>query len=412
MWKSMFESPPSGVVVYAALGLLIVSLLVIVVTRGQSRVMAAGVIVGLLLGPWWVLPELTEVTMTELPSLIADHWPELIPGLVFLYGFITLLLTTVLLTAGIMQARSRLAEAGTRDQLLAVFDQTGLSRLGPRIVGPVEPEGPMRDAVLTRSPFSFRRARREFAHLYRDRLIRVQFFTGVAGLLVIAALGWIQDYLHVPNFGLAIPAGPAFVAAVVLILLFVTVGRLAIDSAAKSLLKRTAELPFSSASNRTTLFIAAEADRVGTGSGSMEPIAAVAPMLDAIGTLIEIIERDRSSLHEPMMQLSASAEALAMMAKAISERPIDTAPAAAYAATGEELKTAIDRLTANIEQLTEHPPLPAYAAIGEQFDNAIDRLAAKIEQLAERPIADFEQLLEEFEEAPAPGKPTNPPEIG
>src|ERR1700687_5070466 len=64
--------------------------------------------------------------------------------------------------------------------------------------------------------------------------------------------------------------------------------------------------------------------------------------------------------------------------------------AAPYAATGEEFKTAIDRLTAKIGQLAEHPidaaPGAAYAAIGEQLETAIDRLTAKIEQLSERPI--------------------------
>src|SRR5439155_17747674 len=120
-------------------------------------------------------------------------------------------------------------------------------------------------------------------------------------------------------FELTVPAAPAFVAALVLVLLFVTVGRLAIDTAAKLLLERIAELPLRSASNHT-LLVAAEADCVNTGSGSFASPVAVGPIVDAIERLREIIERGRSSLHESMMQLSASAEALAAMAKAISER--------------------------------------------------------------------------------------------
>src|SRR5207237_941606 len=73
----------------------------------------------------------------------------------------------------------------------------------------------------------------------------------------------------------------------------------------------------------------------------------------------------------------------------LAERPADAAPAVAYAATGEELKTAIERLAAKIEQLAERPadaaPAVAYAATGEELKTAIERLAAKIEQLAERP---------------------------
>src|ERR1700682_2871064 len=107
--------------------------------------------------------------MPELPLILTEHLPELIPGLIFLYALITLLLTTLLLMARIMQARARLTGVTTRNQLLTVVAQTGLQRLGPRIVDPAPSE---RNA-----------ARREIGHLYRDRLVRVHFFTGVAGLL-------------------------------------------------------------------------------------------------------------------------------------------------------------------------------------------------------------------------------------
>jgi outer membrane murein-binding lipoprotein Lpp len=315
--------------------------------------------------------------MPELPLILTEHLPELIPSLIFLYALITLLLTSLLLMARIMQARARLTGLTTRDQLLTVVAQTGLQRLGPRIVDPAPSE---RNA-----------ARREIGHLYRDRLVRVHFFTGVAGLLAIAALGWIKDYLHITEIEIALPAGLAFVAALGLVLLF-TLGRLAIGAAAASLLERISELSFGSASGHT-LLIAAEGDRVSTNAvtGSFtSPVEAVAPIVDAIEGLIEIMDHGRNSLREPMMQLSASAEALAAMAKAISERPIDAAPAAAYAAIGEQLETAIDRLTTKIEQLSERPidaaPAAAYAAIGEQLETAIDRLTTKIEQIAERPI--------------------------
>jgi hypothetical protein len=315
--------------------------------------------------------------MPELPLILTEHLPELIPGLIFLYALITLLLTTLLLMARIMQARARLTGVTTRDQLVMVVAQTGLKRLGPRIVDPAPSE---RNA-----------ARREIGHLYRDRLVRVHFFTGVAGLLAIAALGWIKDYLHITEIEIAVPAGLAFVAALGLVLLF-ALGQLAIGAAAASLLDRISELSFGSVSGHT-LLIAAEGDRVSTNAltGSFaSPVETVAPIVDAIKGLIEIMDHGRNSLSEPMMQLSASAEALAAMAKAISNRPTDAAPAAAYTATGEELKTAIDRLTAKIEQLAERPidatPAAAYAATGEEFKTAIDRLTAKIGQLAEHPI--------------------------
>jgi hypothetical protein len=326
--------------------------------------------------------------MPELPWLNGEHFRELIPGLIFLYALAALLFTTLLLIAGLLRARARLTEIITRDQLLAVFAQTGIERLGRRIVDPAPSEPPMGDAGRIQSPFRFRRARREIAQDYRDRLVRVQFFTGVVGLLAIAVLGWLQ-YLRLINLDMAIPAGRSLIAALVLVLLFIIFSRLAVDVAAKSLLARISELPFRSAS-RGTLLITTEADRVGGASvtGSLDAPVGLVSILDAIEGLMEVMERDRSSLRESMMQLAASAEALAAMAKAISERAADPAPAVAYAATGEAIKTAIDQLATRIEQLAERPteaaPASAYAA-GDELKTAIDQLAARIEQLAERP---------------------------
>ena len=84
------------------------------------------------------------------------------------------------------------------------------------------------------------------------------------------------------------------------------------------------------------------------------------------------------------------------------------AQAASNAASGDELKTAIDRLTAKIEQLAERPADTAqtasYAATGDELRTAIERLTAKIEQLAEtlprHSAGDLEEvrnLLKEFE---------------
>jgi outer membrane murein-binding lipoprotein Lpp len=315
--------------------------------------------------------------------------PVFVAGLIFLYSSITLLMTTTLLILSMLQARFRLTQVATEDQLLAVFAQTGLKRLGHRIVDPAASER----ATVSWSPHRFGRPRRQILHLYRNRLVRVQFFTGVAGLLAIAALGSAQDDLHITKFEIAIPAGPAFVAAAVLVLLFVTFGRMAVDAAGTALLRRISELPFMRAPT-STLPLPRESERVGTGSlfdSVASRVGAIAPILDSIERLIETIERGRNSVREPMLQLSASAEALAAMAKALSERPVDTVQAASYAASGGELKTAIDRLTVKIEQLAERPvdtaQAASYAATSDELRTAIERLTVKIEQLSERPAA-------------------------
>ena len=318
--------------------------------------------------------------MPELALILTEHLPELIPGLIFLCALITLLLTTLLLMARIMRARARLTGVTTRDQLVMVVAQTGLKRLGPRIADPAPSE---RNA-----------ARREIGHLYRDRLVRVHFFTGVAGLLAIAALGWIKDYLHITEIEIAVPAGLAFVAALGLVLLF-ALGQLAIGAAAASLLDRISELSFGSVSGHT-LLIAAEGDRVSTNAltGSFaSPVETVAPIVDAIKGLIEIMDHGRNSLSEPMMQLSASAEALAAMAKAISERPTDLAQGETDAGTAQELKTAVERLRAPIERLSalvERIPAMPVPAVAENNSRKSAALDCNLNQ-------QMHELLKEFE---------------
>ena len=69
------------------------------------------------------------ISMTELPAMIAAHWTALIVPLLFVYALIALLITTVLLIKALVQVRHRLAEVTSRDQLLAIFAQTGAKTL-------------------------------------------------------------------------------------------------------------------------------------------------------------------------------------------------------------------------------------------------------------------------------------------
>ena len=98
--------------------------------------------------------------MPELPSITEELLPLLIVGLIFVYSFVALLLTTAILIASMLQARFRLTGVVTLDQLLAVFAQTGLKRLGPRIVDPAGSES----ATGIWSPYCFGVARRQILH--------------------------------------------------------------------------------------------------------------------------------------------------------------------------------------------------------------------------------------------------------
>src|SRR5437879_2951897 len=147
---------------------------------------------------------------------------------------------------------------------------------------------------------------------------------------------------------------------------------------------RFRRLPFKRPADRT-LIVPADKDRQGINSASLSiPDATVESVVAAVNGAIQILEGSRNSLHEPIMHLAASAEALAAMAKAISERA-GTVVQPAFLTAGGDLKAAIDQLTMKIEQLAERPAdtQPAQAVAGE-LKTVIGQLTAKIERLAER----------------------------
>ena len=112
-------------------------------------------------------------------------------------------------------------------------------------------------------------------------------------------------------------------------------------------------LPFKRAPD-PTLIVPTLTNRRGISSASTSVPSdlAVESVVAAINGTIQILEGSRTSLHEPIMHLAASAEALAAMAKAISER-VGPVIQPAVLPADDELKTAIDQLTAKIEQLAE-----------------------------------------------------------
>jgi hypothetical protein len=101
-----------------------------------------------------------------------------------------------------------------------------------------------------------------------------------------------------------------------------------------------------------TLIVPAVTNGVGISSASalVATDLVVESVVAAVNGAVRILESSRTSLQEPIMHLAESAEALAAMAKAISERA-DPVIQPAVLAAGGELKTAIDQLTAKVDQL-------------------------------------------------------------
>jgi hypothetical protein len=384
---------PGDVVVYASIALLAVALLVIGIARGRTRIVASGLIGTVLLSPLWIWRELSVASLPELPSIAARHLSELAAGAVLLYALIVLLLTTVLFVTTMARARARLAGVITRDQLLAAFTETGLERLASRILDLAPSEWPaFQNRIVLQSQFSFGRARREFAHLYRDRLARAHFFTALAVLLAIGALGWTQDYGHISIGGIALPPEPAFAAAMALAV-FGILGRLTIDTAAELLLDRISGLPVERLDITLLRPMGARLERVGVGSAldpGPSPIAAIEPMLERF---TQIIERGCRSLSEPVMQLSASAEAMTALTRELSGHSTNLAQGKTDAGMAREFKTAVERLTASIERLSvlvERIPASPVPALVQHNSRKLAALNGNLDQ-------QMRELLKEFE---------------
>jgi hypothetical protein len=289
--------------------------------------------------------------MPELPSVVMRHLPEFVIGVVFVYALIALFLTTLLMIVRIIRVRSRLPDVSSRDELLAVFAQTGLQRWASRIFDLPPSEAPtLRRKIVLLSQFNFGRARQELAQLYRRRLARSQFFTALAVLVAIAGLGWLQDGAQLSIFGMVFTPWQALVAIVALALLSIVV-RLAVDAAAEALLDNISELPIVPIEITFLRNITAALERVTASfPGSVQsPFGDLEPILER---LTRTVETERRSLVEPIQQLSASAEKLTAIAATISEHPTGAIQQASDTRIGEELKTAVERLTARIDWLS------------------------------------------------------------
>src|SRR5437764_13561564 len=105
--------------------------------------------------------------MAVLPSVSIQNWQVLVPGIIFLYCFMVLLVTIILLSLRIMRTRLHLPTVRTRDQLLKAFAQSRLEHLASRILDLAPSEWPFtEERIVIQSPLNAGRAARECAHAY------------------------------------------------------------------------------------------------------------------------------------------------------------------------------------------------------------------------------------------------------
>ena len=302
--------------------------------------------------------------MPAFPSVSIPDWPVLVPGIIFLYCFMVLLVTMILLSLRIMRTRLHLPTVRTRDQLLEAFAESRLEHLASRILDLAPSEWPFtEERIVIQSPLNARRAAREFAHVYKAWLVRTQFFTGFAVLLAIAALGWAQHQTTILSEIALPPFLPTIGAALMLALLGI-LGWALIDGASKLLFEKITELPLERVEMTWLRALATLFERVGS-------TALPSPLnnsITGIGELLEpfknSIDSDLRVLSESMLRFSAATEAFAGTVKAFSDSPRFQTERQAVEKL-EELNAAVGLLTAKMDRFTAvRPPSATTKANG------------------------------------------------
>jgi len=302
--------------------------------------------------------------MPAFPSVSIPDWPVLVPGIIFLYCFMVLLVTMILLSLRIMRTRLHLPTVRTRDQLLEAFAESRLEHLASRILDLAPSEWPFtEERIVIQSPLNAGRAAREFAHVYKAWLARTHFFTGFAVLLAIAALGWAQHQTTILSEIALPPFLPTIGAALMLALLGI-LGWALIDGASKLLFEKITELPLERVEMTWLRALATLFERVGS-------TALPSPLnnsITGIGELLEplknSIDSELRALSESILRFSAATEAFAGTVKAFSDSPRFQTERQAVEKL-EELNAAVGLLTAKMDWLTAvRPPLATTKANG------------------------------------------------
>jgi len=314
--------------------------------------------------------------MPELPSVSIQDWPVLLPGIIFFYGFMVLLVTTILLRVRIRRTRLHLPTARTRDQLLEAFAQSRLQHLASRILDLAPSEWPFtEERIVIQSPLNAGRAAREFAQLYKAWLARTHFFTGFAVLLAIAALSWGQHQTTILSEIALPPFLPTLGAALTLALLGI-LGWAVIDAASKLLFEKITELPVERVEMTWLRALATLFERVG----STALPSLVNNSITRIGELLEPLKKnidgDLRVLSESILRFSAATEAFVGMVKAFSDSPRVQTELQAVEKL-EDLNAAVSLLTAKMDRLTALGPPSATikangAAINSEGSSTLD----------------------------------------
>jgi len=291
---------------------------------------------------------------------------------VTLFGFIVLLLVTAEIVLSIISVRNRIERQApwTREEWFAAFSRTGIADLHRRLlrVAPSD-AAPPSHKLLLEGLFEPTQARQELARFYRNLLTRAHFFTALAVLLGALAAGLAQQYGIIEISDPPIATAP-ILAGFCTLMILVTIGKLAIDAAADTLLDRINLLPV----ERLEIALLRNATLTPTRENPDKLLDVPSEAISAMRTSItRAVDGGRQSFDAAVAKLTASAEALTSTARIFADQlhAHNQSPADSGAQT--ELRAAIEHLATVIEMLPyqggdkvgSSPPLKSQESVGD-----------------------------------------------
>ena len=285
-----------------------------------------------------------------------------------LYGALVLLLTSAVFVVGLYRMRKRLRQTPqTRDQWVALFAGTGLDRLADRILdlAPPDDRGHPQNLLL-QSRIDPGQIRREVVFLFRDWLTRTHFFSALALLLAISGWSAFQEYARVSVIAAVFPIHLAL-AAVLVIAIVALLAQTAVNRATEPVLDAITGLSLVRIDTHLFRNLSDLAERASNArpetSSAPGPAIPFGPTLERFTV---VLEDTLASLDRSTARLAANADLLEAAMRALTDREANAA-AVPRAERAEELKIAVEELTAAIERLSKGERMPpAIEAEGQE----------------------------------------------
>jgi len=308
-----------------------------------------------------------------------------------LYAILVLLVSTAAFLRRLRRLRVRLARAPrSPEELQNAFSGTGLERLARRIFD-LSPghAAPQRQALLLHSRVIPDQARHEVKSLFRDGLIRAQFFTALLLLIGACGLSALDAYSPIVAFPVVVPFS-LWAAALLAVIITAVFCEIVLQAATERLLDAIVLLPTERLDAHLLVQLADFGKHASEPGPIPTPMAGVAyePALERFGLLLEGIAE---LLQNSAKDLTICADLLASTMRALSDREERGSMLREEGSTAE-LKIVLEELIQAIRPLTSKP---------EHTPNAMKSSGADTPPQGQNTNVDLgrevQRLLKEFE---------------